>query len=138
MRLTASHLIEYGGKIGAHGPLAAGANLLLDSLARGYMTDFSAPPGAGKMRAICAAAKEIGGASFISRRQDMRAQFILLAGSLNCRARAFGFVDATIDLEECSRANLLIIFCESMVWDGIVQSIADEFMARGNILVRVR
>ncbi len=120
------------------GHIMAGANLLMDSLAPGAIIEFSAPTGSGIYRVMAQAAKWMDGASFICRHKEIGEQFGDHVAELSGRCRCFSFAYASLHLDEVTPLCPFVIFANDLRWDSIVQSVAEEFCAKGCVVIRMK
>lgn len=123
---------------GAH--ILQGAGLLLNSIEPGEIIQFSAPTGAGIYKVLAQSAKMMEGVTYVYRLKDMGEQFareLQAIGGVR-QAHACNFSYAALHIAETARLCPFIIFSQCIRWDGIVQSVAEEFCANGCIVVRVK
>lgn len=121
------------------GHIAAGANLLYDCLAPGAILEFSAPTGCGGPRVIAQVASWMEGGVFICRHQVIAKQFRDHVREAGGKApNIFFFSQVALHLDEIIPLSPFVIFGQDIRWDSIVQSVAEEFCAKGCIVVRVK
>lgn len=123
---------------GAH--ILQGAGLLLNSIEPGEIIQFSAPTGAGIYKVLARAAQMMEGATYVYRLEEMGEQFAreLQAIGGAPHAHACSFRHAALHIGPTARLCPFVIFSQCIRWDGIVQSVAEEFCANGCIVVRIK
>lgn len=120
-------------------PIMAGAWMLLDNLTPAGIIEFNAPTGCGGPRVLAQVAAWMESATFICRRKEFGEAFKANVAAVRGREpHAFSFAYVALHLDEVLPLSPLVIFGPDIFWDGVVQSVAEEFAAKGATVIRVK
>lgn len=134
MVLTASGLTHY--YTGKDKP-AIGADFLIGSVARGYVTELRAATGAAGF-VLAEAGRTLGGLTFIARRKAIAIRQLEVCRKLKSPCRVYQAHYALDNTAEVAGHNLLVAIAEDIADDGFFGDIAEEFCGFGCIVVKVR